>query len=497
MKTKFIGLDGYHEIETLKTTRKVKKHYIRRTVKFIKKSVQIVYCLSKSLEKPKRRVPKSTPTLDACYRNARNGKKYEYSVKVLDFKRHAKKQINKKQPCAVRYTRNFKPVSNNFLKHKAALGAMTASAACVFVALTAVSTLGVGATENGGTTSSLSAPLSYNQTLGGEQFTPKAVNGSVGAENSSIYTNIALAVSGEKTATKSAGLYIDGEYIGAVSDEYALYEELDSFLREYMAGYDDTTSVKYESDVEVKTGDYDPAEIMTAEHLVKKASEVVKVALTTDVIYDRDIPYDTDVEYDDTESADYEEVKQQGKKGTESVTCTATFVNGVLTESIEKSAKVTSEPVNEIVVRGTKEGSSSGSYKPSSGTGASTGSFIWPVPNTHNITSGYGYRWGSLHTGIDISNGVTGEAIVASDGGTVTWAGYDNSGYGNYVIIDHGNGYQTLYGHCSAVYVSAGEYVSQGQTIAGMGSTGYSTGTHLHFEIRMGSSRLDPSGFVS
>ncbi len=496
MKTKFIGLDGYHEIETLKTTRKVKKHYIRRTAKFAKRSVQIAYCLAQSLKQPKSRIKKATPTLDACYRNARTGERNEYSVKVLDFSRHTKKQ-SKKKVYSVRYTRGNQSVSHNFLRRKAALGTMTASVACVFVALTVVSAMGVGAVAGSSEVSGVTPEASYNQTLGGEKFTTKALDESVGAENTSIYTNIALAVSGEKATTQSAGLYIDGEYIGAVADEYALYEALDSFLQEYMAGYDETTSVKYESDVEVKTGNYDSSELVTPQTLINRASEIVKVSLTTDVYYDREIAYDTKIEYDDTKPADYEEVKQQGKTGVEHVACVATFVDGVITDSVEKNAEITSEPVDEIIVKGSAESSSdSASDAYQSDAGASTGSFIWPVPATHNITSGYGYRWGTLHSGIDISNGVTGETIVASDGGTVTWAGYDDSGYGNYVIIDHGNGYQTLYGHCSSVYVSVGEYVSQGQSIAGMGSTGFSTGTHLHFEVRMGSTRLDPSGFV-
>lgn len=117
---------------------------------------------------------------------------------------------------------------------------------------------------------------------------------------------------------------------------------------------------------------------------------------------------------------------------------------------------------------------------------------------THNIVSYYGYRWGRLHSGIDISDdGIGGQDIVAADGGTVTWAGYDDSGYGNYVIIDHGNGYYSLYGHCSSLAVSQGDKVYKGQTVAYVGSTGDSTGDHLHFEIRRSETdRLDPMEFL-
>lgn len=494
MKTKFIGLDGYGEIETLKTTRKIKKHYAKRTADFFKKSVQMTYCFAKSFEKPKRRVPQHTPTLDACYRNARMGKKSEYSVKILDFSHTSRKQ-QKKKSYAVHYTRGLQPISGNFLKHKAALGTMTASVAGVFAVLTVFSAMGAGAATDfsGEKTATLSQQLSYNQNFGGQAFINTATADSASPVSSSVYTNIALAVSGNKSTTGIAGLYIDGKFIGAADDEYKLYEELDRILSEYAQGYDETTSVKYESDVEVKTGDYNTEEIVTAKELAEKASKLAKISLTTDVTYERETDYDTDVEYDDSQNEDYEKVKQEGAKGIEKVTCKATYVDGELVDSQEIGAKVIKEPVNRIVVKGTKETSSENTSSQSGN--SATGSFIWPVPNTYNVTSGYGYRWGTIHTGIDISNGVTDETIVASDSGTVTWAGYDNSGYGNYVVIDHGNGYQTLYGHCNSVYVSQGEYVSQGQSIAGMGSTGDSTGTHLHFEIRLGSERLNPADF--
>lgn len=488
MKTKFIGLDGFGEIETLKTTRRIKKHYGKRTVKLFKKTVQTAYCLALSFEKPKKRTKITTPTLDACYKNARMGGKNEFSVKILDFSHHSRKQLNK-QSYSVHYTRGFQPISNNFIKHKAALGTMTASIAGVFAVLTVFSAMGVSATGNNMSenTELLSQSLSYNQTENYESF----VNTATADSAAPMYANLALAVSGEKI-TSIYGLYVDGEFIGAAADEYALYEELDNLLKEYLEDYDDTTSVKYESDVQVKPGEYEAEDITTAEELVNRAKEVLQISVTTDVVFEREISYDTETEYDDSETEDYQEIKQEGKTGLEKVTCKVTYVNGVQTDSVEIDSQVIEEPVNEIIVAGTRQ-SSSVSYS----SGQATGSFIWPVPNTHNVTSGYGYRWGTIHTGLDISNGVTDEAIVASDGGVVTWSGYDDSGYGNYVIIDHGNGYQTLYGHCNSVYVSQGEYVSQGQTIAGMGSTGDSTGTHLHFEIRIGSERLDPAGFVS
>ena len=108
--------------------------------------------------------------------------------------------------------------------------------------------------------------------------------------------------------------------------------------------------------------------------------------------------------------------------------------------------------------------------------------FAWPLPYTHTLTSNFGTRWGRLHGGLDISDGgVYGQPIYASASGTVTFSGGDNSGYGNYVIIDHGSGYTTLYGHCSSLVAVTGQYVNQGDLIGYVGSTGNSTGPHLHF----------------
>lgn len=112
--------------------------------------------------------------------------------------------------------------------------------------------------------------------------------------------------------------------------------------------------------------------------------------------------------------------------------------------------------------------------------------FIWPVGG---ILTQY-FSW--YHPGIDIANR-QGPGVAASDGGTVIVAGWpDNSGYGNRVVIDHGNGYQSLYAHFANIYVSAGETVSRGQLIGQMGSTGRSTGTHLHLEIHFKGVALNP-----
>lgn len=118
-----------------------------------------------------------------------------------------------------------------------------------------------------------------------------------------------------------------------------------------------------------------------------------------------------------------------------------------------------------------------------------TGIFGWPASGT--ITQGY---W-AAHPGLDIA-GWLGALIAASDSGHVVAVGWDDTGYGYFVVIDHGNGFQTLYAHLQAYYVEAGDDVAKGQTVAEMGNTGNSTGPHLHFEIRQGTVQRNPYGFL-
>jgi murein DD-endopeptidase MepM/ murein hydrolase activator NlpD len=122
----------------------------------------------------------------------------------------------------------------------------------------------------------------------------------------------------------------------------------------------------------------------------------------------------------------------------------------------------------------------------------SSAGLIWPVSGP--VTSPFGPRWGSFHQGIDI--GVpTGTPIAAAAAGTVIYCGWE-SGYGNLVVIDHGGSLATAYGHQSSIAVSCGQHVEQGQTIGYVGCTGHCFGPHLHFEVRINGSPVDPLGFL-
>ncbi len=119
------------------------------------------------------------------------------------------------------------------------------------------------------------------------------------------------------------------------------------------------------------------------------------------------------------------------------------------------------------------------------------GTFVWPTAN-RSIS---GYNFSDIHRAIDIG-GTTGDGIVSSDGGVVVFAGWSNYGYGYLIVIDHGNGYQTAYAHLSAVAVTCGQSVFQGGYIGAMGSTGNSTGPHLHFELIYNGAKLNPLEFA-
>jgi murein DD-endopeptidase MepM/ murein hydrolase activator NlpD len=129
----------------------------------------------------------------------------------------------------------------------------------------------------------------------------------------------------------------------------------------------------------------------------------------------------------------------------------------------------------------------------STGSGrASSAGFIWPCDGV--VTSGFGMRWGRMHEGIDIgcAYGAPNRAAAA---GTVIYAGW-MSGYGNLVVIDHGNGLSTAYGHASSIVVSVGQSVAQGQTVSYVGATGHATGPHLHFEVRVNGVAVDPLQYL-
>lgn len=194
------------------------------------------------------------------------------------------------------------------------------------------------------------------------------------------------------------------------------------------------------------------------------------------------VPFETEYRDSNYYYKGEEVTSREGQDGRASVTARLTKHNGevVAREDIEREVIV--QPVSKVILKGTK-------IKPPT---VGTGSFIRPVNVA--ISSRYGYRWGRMHYGDDYA-AATGTPIKASDGGTVVTAGW-YYGYGLTVIINHGGGVKTLYGHCNSLNVSVGDKVFQGQNIAAVGNTGNSYGSHCHFEIIVNGRHVDPSLYV-
>ena len=184
-------------------------------------------------------------------------------------------------------------------------------------------------------------------------------------------------------------------------------------------------------------------------------------------------------------------VKEEGSDGSKDVTYAYLQKNGETISQEVVGEKVTMEPVTQVVSEGSRLTSVSLTRVASRGSNSSTG-IAWPLRGT--INSPYGTRWGKLHTGLDIGAS-TGTSYSAAASGTVVSAGW-GGGYGNMILIDHGNGVKTRYAHSSKLLVSVGQHVKQGQRIGLVGSTGNSTGPHLHFEVIINGSTVNPSSYL-
>ncbi len=194
------------------------------------------------------------------------------------------------------------------------------------------------------------------------------------------------------------------------------------------------------------------------------------------------IPFETKTEVDNNSTSSVR-IKQAGVDGEKQISYIATKVNGIVETREIKEETILKKAVNKIIVKGTRVTVAS--------RGGGTGALDWPVYGP--ITSYYGSRNGT-HTGLDIGAS-TGTAIKAADSGTVTGACYQG-GYGNLITVNHGNGIVTRYAHCSAFNVAVGQSVSKGTVIGKVGSTGRSTGPHLHFEVLASGSFNNPLNYL-
>ncbi len=286
---------------------------------------------------------------------------------------------------------------------------------------------------------------------------------------------------------------VNGEKIGYCEDKASLQNKINSYMENGDDGQQNVAFVQIDDMPEYQM-------CLLKKGITTNDEEIFNTIKETGITYYRYYAIaDDDKEkiylasFDEAEKA-IKELKDKESKNSSDLTILEKYETELPTISTEKDA--VSKLYEKKVVIATNKSSSGGKVSTSrelSYKKVNLGiSLIRPVSGI--LTSRYGYRWGSTHTGIDI--GVpSGTSIKAASGGTVTFSGWKGS-LGQLVVISHGNGIQTYYGHCSKLLVSAGQQISQGQVIAKAGSTGRSTGPHVHFEIRINGSSINPQSYI-
>ena len=236
----------------------------------------------------------------------------------------------------------------------------------------------------------------------------------------------------------------------------------------------------YELNPDVSFSFTEPTDLVVA---VDEA--LLRVKIVKHEYLEEGIAYNTVIIRSDNFTTNQSFVKITGRQGRRLVVLEHEYdITGREIGSVRISEEILDQPIDAEIIVGTKG--------TGQGNGVGTGFMIWPTGGGYRVSRGF---TPGGHKGIDIA-AATGTDIYAADGGKVVTALYTNVGYGVYIIVDHMNGIQTLYAHCSALLVEVGDYVSQGQLIGLMGSTGNSTGPHLHFEVRVGGVQEDPAPWI-
>ncbi len=301
-------------------------------------------------------------------------------------------------------------------------------------------------------------------------------------------SNRILETVGERVQ-HGAGLYVDGVFFGALSSKDAVNRVLEDRLKQETQNEQITT--EFLPKVSVVEGLYPATAFTTVESMQADVATLTVKTIRT-ITYVEKAPYKTITQETESLPLGYKTVKVRGRSGTQRVYAQIISVNGKEQYRVVVDTEYIKAPVNQVELVGAQKYDGTTQL----GDGKATGTFVWPLPYTKQISSHFSSRWGKFHGAIDISNGSTDKKpIIASDGGTVIETEYHYS-YGLYVLIDHGNGFQTRYAHCSKVNVKVGQRVAQGQYIANVGNTGYSTGPHLHFEVIKNGALVDPLLYV-
>ena len=298
----------------------------------------------------------------------------------------------------------------------------------------------------------------------------------------------------QDNVAKAFGLFVDGKYITSATSEKVLTDALECRKNEFSeAG---TTSAKILNDISIKPvfslcGDGKVSDLVAKDMIRNTAVTDLSVETVTTKTYTTELSYNTVTKNDATKVIGYKRISVQGKNGTAVITAQCVLVNGKEVSRDILETEVVSSPVDQVVVCGTSKSGASSVVLSLSDKGKT---FLWPIKATPNMYVSAYCGDGRGHTGIDIT-GPEGTPIYAAAAGRVSYAGYAN-GFGKLVIIDHGNNYSTAYGHMCKINVSVGQYVEAGQTIALCGHEGVATGNHVHFEVRVYDTPINPAPYL-
>lgn len=299
--------------------------------------------------------------------------------------------------------------------------------------------------------------------------------------------------------TKVAEIFIDGAFLCAVTDVHAARDIFEKLLKEAESQYPNS-SVAFAENISFgyayyKTND---SNIQTPEQLELTLRTLSSLTITHAECEKNlsTVEFDTVEIQTNTLFVGDSRIRRSGQNGSEYVIDLVTYKGDKKVMSEQLMSVPVIQPVSQVVELGIRaESLSLGTYSVLQ----TTGNFCWPVVDLFTVTSPFGYRSLGYHQGIDISGaGASGSLVVAGASGTVVKAGWSTGGYGNYVIIDHGNGVETLYGHMldNSLMVTEGDTVTKGQAIGRVGNTGYSFGAHLHFEVRINGKRVNPAPYL-
>ena len=300
--------------------------------------------------------------------------------------------------------------------------------------------------------------------------------------------------------THACGIYIDDKFVCAVKNEADAKTVFYNIIKPYeQAANEGGYVVGLVQNIDYIQGLYkDDEDVMWDAGRLEDyiaANKLINIKKTVTSSEIKEVPYATVTTRDLTKFSGYRVIRQAGVSGTKRVITTKVYVDDKLSNTYTTD-EILVEPVKEIIVVGTKT-TMGGVYI---GQASSMG-FLWPAPSCHYISSPYGWRSSGWHKGVDLctSNGTArGTPVIASRSGTVEVVQHSASGYGNMVLINHGDGYKTRYAHMleGSVTVRIGQYVEGGTTIGRVGSTGNSSGPHLHFEVIYNGETQNPINFI-